>query len=385
MNKHKSLLFLGLVLGILLSGCGSQTTSTPSTEVQSTQLVQTLDAISTVSSGATAVTQLTQIAAASSPTPITINPTATYAVSYPTATPITVPPTAVPTPIPTPIPCNWAQFVTDVTYPDGSTLKPNVAFRKVWRMRNIGACTWTPNYSLVFVSGYNMRASTTTPLNLTVYPGQTADIGIDLVSPSKTGNYESYYKLSDANGIQFGIGGAANGPFWMKIKVSAPSAVVYEMVPDANRAAWSNSTSSITYGDTSNPAIGLAYSSPNPQLETGSVENEAGLIMKPDTSGLVKGAFPTYTVQSGDHFLSVIGCQYGHTNCNAKMQLSYSIGGGAATLLASWDEKYDGKVNKVDVDLSGLAGKNVNLVLTVLSNGDATDDYVIWLRPRIMR
>jgi hypothetical protein len=67
------------------------------------------------------------------------------------------------------------------------------------------------------------------------------------------------------------------------------------------------------------------------------------------------------------------------------MQLSYSIGGGASTLLASWDEIYDGKVKKVDVDMSGLAGKNVNLILTVLSNGDATEDYVIWLRPRIMR
>jgi hypothetical protein len=385
MYKNKSRLLILLVFGVLLSGCGSQSTPTPSTEVQSTQLVQTLDAISTVSAGATAVTQLTQIAAGSSPTPISIIPTATYAVSLPTATPIAIPPTAVPTLVPTPIPCNWAQFVTDVTYPDGSTLKPNVAFRKVWRMRNIGTCTWTPGYSLVFVSGYNMRAGTTTPLNLTVYPGQTADIGIDLVSPSKTGNYESYYRLSDTHGTQFGIGGAANGPFWLKIKVTAPSAVVYEMVPDANRAAWSNSTSTITYGDTSNPAIGLAYSSPNPQLETGSVENEAGLIMKPDTSGLVKGSFPSYTVQSGDHFLSVIGCQHGHTNCNAKMQLSYSVGGGAATLLASWDEIYDGKVNKVDVDISGLAGKNVNLILTVLSNGDATDDYVIWLRPRIMR
>ena len=233
-------------------------------------------------------------------------------------------------------------------------------------MRNIGACTWTSGYSLVFVSGYNMRAGTTTPLNLTVYPGQTADIGIDLVSPSKTGNYESYYKLSAANGVQFGIGGAANGPFWLKIKVTAPSTIVYEMVPDANRAAWTNSTSSITFGNTSNPAIGLAYSSPNPQLENGSVEDEAGLIMKPDTSGLVKGSFPTYAVQSGDHFLSVLSCQYDHTNCNAKMQLSYSISGGAATLLASWDEIYDGKVKKVDVDMSSLAGKNVNLILTVL-------------------
>jgi hypothetical protein len=339
-----------------------------------------LDAKATASAGETAVAQLTQIAAASSPTPIAVAPTATAIVAVPTATTVVIPPTAPPPPPP----CNWAQFVSDVTYPDWSTIKPNTSFRKIWRMRNIGTCTWTPGYTIVFASGYNM-GSASTPLNATVAPGQTADIAVDLYSPSKTGNYESYYKLRDTNGKQFGIGGSASGSFWIKIKVTAPSTVVYEMVPDATRAAWSNSATTITYGDTSNPANGLAYTSANPQIETGSIEDESGIIMKPDTAGNAKGIFPAYTVQTGDHFLSVIGCQYGHTSCNVKLQLSYSIGGGAATVLASWDEAFEGKVNKVDVDLSSLAGKNVNLILTVLANGDATDDYVVWLRPRVMR
>jgi hypothetical protein len=383
MNGKKTAFLSIVAFTMLLSACGGKTTPPPSTDVQSTRLVQTLDAISTASAGATAVAQLTQIASGSSPTPIVIVPTATIPMVLPTATPTVIPPTPTSTPIP--IPCNWVQFIGDVTYPDWSTLKPNTPFRKVWRLKNIGTCTWTPGYSLVFVNGYNMRAGTTTSINQTVVPGQTADIGIDLVSPSKNGNYESYYRLSDMNGVQFGIGAAANGAFWLKIKVSSPTTVVYEMVPDANRATWTNSTTSIVFGDASNPAIGLAYSSPNPQLENGSIENESGIYMKPDNAGLVKGSFPTYTVQSGDHFLSVIGCAYNHPNCNAKMQLSYTIGGGATTILASWDEISDGKVNKVDVDLSSLAGKNVNLILTVLGNGDPADDYVIWLRPRIMR
>ena len=375
-----ALLFLLLIL--LITACGFQATPTESPEIKATELVKTLDAMATVSAGETAVAQLTQIAAASSPTPISIAPTATYPIALPTATPMVVPPTL--TPFPTPPPCNWAQFVTDVTYPDWSTIKPNTSFKKVWRLRNVGTCSWVPGYSLVFVNGYNM-GSVSTPLTFTVAPGQTADIVVDLVSPGKNGNYESYYKLRDANGIQFGIGGTANSPFWLKIKVTSPSTVVYEMVPDASRAAWSNSTTGITFGDTSNPANGLAYSMANPQIETGSVENESGIIMKPDTAGAVKGVFPAYTVQAGDHFLSVVGCQYGHNSCNVKMQLSYSISGGAATVLATWDEAYEGKVNKVDVDISSLAGKNVNLILTVLANGDATDDYAVWLRPRIMR
>jgi hypothetical protein len=378
-NKNFRILII-LAGAFFLAACGNQTTPTPGPEEKATQLVQTLDALATVSAGETAVAQLTQIAAASTPTPISLIPTATYMAVIPTATTVVVPPTVAPPPTP----CNWAQFVADVSYPDWSTIKPSTSFKKIWRLRNIGTCSWTPGYALVFVNGYNMGSSTT-PINFTVAPGQTADIAVDLVSPSQNGNYESYYKLRDQNGVLFGIGGTANGPFWVKIKVESPTTVVYEMVPDASRATWSNSSTTITFGDTSNPANGLAYTSANPQIETGAVEDESGIIMKPDAAGNVKGVFPAYTVQSGDHFLSVIGCQYGHTSCNAKMQLSYSIGGGAATILASWDEANEGKVNKVDVDLSSLAGKSVSFILTVQANGDATDDYVVWLRPRIMR
>ncbi len=380
MINQRIKVLLVLAFSVLLAACGNQSTPTPSVEEKATQLVILLDAKATASAGETAVAQLTQIAASNSPTPIAVAATATPIVAVPTAT-FVPPPTFTPLPPP---PCNWAQFISDVTYPDGSSVKPNTAFRKTWKFKNIGTCTWTSGYTIVFVNGYNM-GSASTPINSTVAPGQTADISVDLYSPSKSGNYESYYKLRDTNGVQFGIGGAANGAFWVKIKVTSPSTVVYEMVPDASRATWSNSSATITYGDTSNPANGLAYTSPNPQIETGAIEDESGIIMKPDSAGNVKGIFPAYTVQSGDHFLSVIGCQYGHTSCNAKLQLSYSIGGGAATVIASWDEAFEGKINKVDVDLSSLAGKNVNLILTVLANGDATDDYVVWLRPRVMR
>ena len=38
---------------------------------------------------------------------------------------------------------DWAQFVADVTVPDGARYDPNAAFTKTWRLRNIGTCTWT--------------------------------------------------------------------------------------------------------------------------------------------------------------------------------------------------------------------------------------------------
>ena len=39
--------------------------------------------------------------------------------------------------------CNWAQFVADVTVPDGTSYAPSTAFKKTWRLKNIGTCIWS--------------------------------------------------------------------------------------------------------------------------------------------------------------------------------------------------------------------------------------------------
>ena len=38
--------------------------------------------------------------------------------------------------------CDWAQFITDVTVPDGAKYEPGATFKKTWRLKNIGTCTW---------------------------------------------------------------------------------------------------------------------------------------------------------------------------------------------------------------------------------------------------
>ena len=39
-----------------------------------------------------------------------------------------------------------AQFVADVTVPDGTRYDPGATFTKTWRLRNIGTCTWTTSW-----------------------------------------------------------------------------------------------------------------------------------------------------------------------------------------------------------------------------------------------
>ncbi|NUQ84841.1 MAG: hypothetical protein HUU11_09020, partial [Anaerolineales bacterium] len=72
--------------------------------------------------------------------------------------------------------CDWAQFIADVTVPDGAKYEPGATFKKTWRLKNIGTCTWTTSYSLVFDSGAQMGAPASVSFPANVAPGQTIDV-----------------------------------------------------------------------------------------------------------------------------------------------------------------------------------------------------------------
>jgi Ig-like domain-containing protein len=140
----------------------------------------------------------------------------------PTQTPI--PPTATPipptkTPVPTAIVyCDWAAFIQDVTVPDGSQFAPGEVFTKTWRLKNIGTCTWTPDYDIAFSSGAQM-SGTNIQVPGYVAPGQTVDVSVTFTAPSAAGHYISYWMLRNASGKLFGAGGWADGAFYVDIYV----------------------------------------------------------------------------------------------------------------------------------------------------------------------
>jgi hypothetical protein len=120
---------------------------------------------------------------------------------YPTYTPaVTSTPKTPPTS--TPQPCNQAAFVSE-TVPDNTKFSPGTEFTKSWRLKNIGTCTWNPNYKLVFVSGDKMSGPDYVKLDDYVAPGEKTDILVDLKSPSKAGTYTGYWKLQANDGFKF--------------------------------------------------------------------------------------------------------------------------------------------------------------------------------------
>ena len=195
--------------------------------------------------------------------------------------------------------CDWAQFVADVTVPDGATYAPNAAFTKTWRLKNIGTCTWTTSYSLVFDSGTKMGGPTSVNLPKSVAPGQTVDISINLTAPSSAGRYIGYWKFKNASGAAFGIGTSFNKAWWVEINVSGSSTGVgYDFAANYCSAAWYSISGNLPCPGSDGDSRGFVLKLDNPQLENGAYDGGSGLITNPQNgyNGDIHGKFPAFRV-----------------------------------------------------------------------------------------
>ena len=113
--------------------------------------------------------------------------------------------------------CNVAQFVADITIPDKTEIYADHKYTKTWRMQNAGTCTWTDRYVLYFVSGNKMSGpDKQSAFPVSVEPGQSIDISVELRAPKTAGTYKGFWGLKDQYGNEFGLG-ILGEPFWVEI------------------------------------------------------------------------------------------------------------------------------------------------------------------------
>ncbi|MDH5506929.1 MAG: NBR1-Ig-like domain-containing protein [Anaerolineae bacterium] len=310
-----------------------------------------------------------------------IGPTATF-----TMTPTN---TIAPSSTPVPVPCNWAQFVGDITIPDGTIFTPGTKFTKTWRLKNIGTCTWTSDYDLVFVDGQGMNAHASYSLPKSISPGETVDLSIKLTAPNKTGTHKGFWQLRSTNGLLFGVGYYAQDSFWVEIKVLKPNNnYAYDFALNYCAANWRSAIGKLDCPDNNTSRQkGFVKLLEFPKLENRN-ENEPTLLTHPNqsASGWIAGIYPAFEVQAGDHFLAWVGCLEASDDCNVIFRLEYRIAGGEIQTLGEWHEKYDGSVTEIDLDLSGLDGYAVQFILKVLVNDlKARNPNAFWFVPHIAR
>jgi hypothetical protein len=319
------------------------------------------------------------------PVPPNITPLPTYT-PFPTATPSSL------TATPVPVPCNDASFLEDVTIPDGTTFPPGKQFLKVWRLKNVGSCTWTTDYDLVFVGGNRLGAPRAVPLAETVEPGQSVNLGVYMLAPQTAGTYRGFWMLRNAKGERFGVGDTADDSFWVEIQVTQGNVTrhKYDFALDYCDAIWRSAAGRVACGDISTPQNGSVQYLISPAFENRH-ENEPTIQVSPNEApgGWIEGTFPAITIASGDHFRGWVGCMEGYELCNVTFYLAYTGGeadNNAPHTLGRWHEVYDNKVTVIDLDLSSLAGQSVQFILGMEANtANVSSAQGFWFVPRIQR
>lgn len=116
------------------------------------------------------------------------------------------PPTAPPPGSSNIVPCYRAEYVADVTYPDGTIVAPGASFMKRWSVKNTGSCTWNSSYKFVFMDGDVLGGAYVYNFPGFAAPQDTVEIPVQLYAPTTTGAYTGYWKIQAPDGTLFGVG-----------------------------------------------------------------------------------------------------------------------------------------------------------------------------------
>ncbi|HSQ27866.1 MAG TPA: NBR1-Ig-like domain-containing protein [Anaerolineales bacterium] len=180
----------------------------------------------------------------------------------------------------------------DVTIPDDTVMNPGQTFTKIWRLQNVGTCTWTQNYSIAVFSGEKMNAPASVPMPGIIAPGQTVDISVDLVAPQPEGTYQGNWKLRNASQAWFGIGPAGSDAFWVRIKVQPlPTLTPTQAAPTttATPGIQASGVKTLVPGDGLNLDNNQLNSGSGDDIQFVSGENEQHLLVP--SNGAVIGLY----------------------------------------------------------------------------------------------
>jgi uncharacterized repeat protein (TIGR01451 family) len=282
--------------------------------------------------------------------------------------------------------CDAAQFMGDITIPDGTSFAPGAALIKTWRFKNIGTCTWSTSYAIVFYSGTKMGAPSVVNLTTSVAPGATVDVTVNMTAPTTPGHYRGYWMLRNASNVLFGVGPYGTYWFFIDIVVTGSYTAGYDFVAHCSDANWTSGAGALTCPGTDGSASGYVLKSTAPQLEDGTSATMPGLIVAPNnvTDGYISGTYPAIPIQSGDQFQTIVSCQYGVSSCYVTFRLDYQIDSGPVYTLWSFREKTEGLYYRANVNLSSLAGHSVKFTLKVMASGSPAGDRVVWGGARIV-
>ncbi len=154
------------------------------------------------------------------------------------------------------------------------------------------------------------------------------------------------------------------------------------LLVEAPRAVWLSGAGRLLFGGTINDPQGFAIYPEPFYLEDDSTEKivlETHPRWKDD--GWIRGEFYIPRIEKGQHFLTKIGfikpIGEPHTN-GVTIRIIFN----GITMYESI-KLYTKKLSDIDVDLSKFDKQSGIFILEVGTNGDSTQDWLVWINPRI--
>lgn len=156
--------------------------------------------------------------------------------SVPSSVAPTTAPVAAPTIAPTTAPaansvCDKAEFVDDVTVPDGTAFSRGDNFEKTWKIKNIGTCAWSTGYFIQYENGPLQPKNPKIYINANVAPSQTVDITAAYNVALDPGTYRSNWSLRNSSGVLVPLGKDNTLYTEIKVKASSVAATATATVP----------------------------------------------------------------------------------------------------------------------------------------------------------
>jgi uncharacterized protein YkwD len=296
----KKLFVVTALLALLLSACNGQAAVETTVTITATEAPAATALISTTE--APAITETFTAPPEASATETSGTP--------PTDTPTV----GAPRPTNAPDCTNSANFVADVTIPDNTNVAGGTTFTKTWRVSNTGTCIWAADYTLTYYSDERLGAPASVPVPLT-YPGQTADISVDLTAPNSSGNHRGNFVIKNPAGLIMKIGDDSR--LWVIINVTVTTTIT----PTLSATAISNTA--VGSVATTSTSSSVSANSPNVTTATCAFTTDRDKLAQVITALNAYRAqhnLPAYTVnaqlaQAAQRHANDIACHklYSHT------------------------------------------------------------------------
>lgn len=284
------------------------------------------------------------------------------------------------------VPCYAAELVRHVTIPNGQIFAPNTGFTKIWRIRNVGSCTWSNGIFMVPARN-NLWVGTATRYEGRVRPGATVDLAVALVSPSADGEYRGDWLLRVTRSTS--LTPVDQSAFRVRIRVAStlPS-LLWNFVDNPCIARWSTGNNR-TVACPSNPSSRGAFVLRAAPATIESNEVIPAVIWSQPASSdnaSINGTFPALYIRGDERFRASAGCLRGNERCNLRLQVFYRVLGGNEVALASVEEVYDGVWHNLvdDFSLAPFAGNYVSFIFRVTTlNG--REPAAAWFNVQLYR